>query len=198
MGLSNAVGLFSHPSKAWVSIATEKTGIVGLVSYLLVMAAIPTLCGYVGVTATGWDIGGHVSKLTADSAIQLSVLTYLAIITAVVVLGRVVHWMASTYGSSPSMTQSVMMISYAATPLFLSGVTLIKPHLWTNVLALTAGISYATYLLFIGVPKVMNISQERGILFASSVLTIGLVVLVAILAVTVVLWGLGVGPVYTS
>lgn len=198
MGLSNAVGLFSHPSKAWGSIAAEKSGIAGLVCYLVVMAAIPTLCGYVGVTANGWNIGGQVSKLTTDSALQLSILTYLAIITAVVVLGRVAHWMASTYGSSPSMTQSVMMICYAATPLFLSGFTLIKPNLWTNVLALTAGISYATYLLFIGVPKVMNISQERGILFASSVLTIGLVVLVAILAVTVVLWGLGVGPVYTS
>jgi hypothetical protein len=198
MGLSNAVGLFSNPGKAWASIATERSGVAQLAVYLMVMAAIPTVCGYVGVTINGWNIAGQLSKLTTDSAIQLSVLAYLAIVMAVVVLGRVVHWMASTYGSSPSIAQSTMMIAYAATPLFLSGFTLIKPHLWTNVLALTAGVSYATYLLYTGVPKVMNISQERGILFASSVLTIGLVILVAMLATTVVFWGFGVGPVYTS
>jgi hypothetical protein len=198
MGLINAVGLFTNPNKAWASITAKKTSVMGVVVYLLVVAAIPIVCGYVGVAINGWNIAGQVNKLTLESAQQLSVLAYIAVIIAIVVLGRVVHWMAGTYGSSPSMIQSTMMIAYAATPLFLSGLTLIKPNLWVNVLALTAGISYATYLLYSGVPTVMNISQERGILFASSVLTIGLVVLMAILAATVVLWGFGLGPVYTS
>jgi hypothetical protein len=35
-------------------------------------------------------------------------------------------------------------------------------------------------------------------MFSSSVLAVGLVVLVAMIASSVILWGLGVGPVYTS
>jgi hypothetical protein len=35
-------------------------------------------------------------------------------------------------------------------------------------------------------------------MFSSSVLAVGLVVLVAMMACSVILWGVGVGPVYTS
>ncbi len=35
-------------------------------------------------------------------------------------------------------------------------------------------------------------------MFSSSVLAVGLVVLVAMIASSVILWGFGVGPVYTS
>lgn len=198
MGLINAVGLFTSPSKAWASIAGERNGMGQLVAYVLVMAAIPSVCGYVGVVVNGWSVTGQQSKLTADSALQLSILTAIAIVAAVFVLGAFVSWMSKTYGCDATMPQSAMMIAYAATPLFLSGLTLIKPNLLLNVLALTVGISYATYLLYTGLPKVMNISQERGILFASSILTVALVVLVAILAATVILWSFGLGPVYTS
>jgi hypothetical protein len=44
----------------------------------------------------------------------------------------------------------------------------------------------------------MNSPQDEGFLFSSSVLAVGLVVLVAIMAFTVIVWGLGVGPVYTN
>ena len=47
-------------------------------------------------------------------------------------------------------------------------------------------------------PTFMNIPQDEGFLFSSSVLAVGLVVLVAIMAFTVIVWGLGVGPVYTN
>lgn len=198
MGLMNAVKLFTSPSKAWASIAHEQISMGQLIVYVLVMAAIPSVCGYVGVVINGWSVTDQVSKLTADSALQLSMLTAVAVVVAVFVLGAFVSWMAKTYGCTASMTQSAMMIAYAATPLFLSGLTLINPNLWLNVLALTVGISYATYLLYTGLPKVMNISQERGILFASSILTVALVVLVAILAATVILWSFGLGPVYTN
>jgi hypothetical protein len=44
----------------------------------------------------------------------------------------------------------------------------------------------------------MNIPSDEGFLFSSSVLAVGLVVLVAIMAFTVIVWGLGVGPIYTN
>jgi len=44
----------------------------------------------------------------------------------------------------------------------------------------------------------MEIPEERGFLFASAVLAVGLVALVAVLAITAILWGSGFGPVFTS
>ena len=62
----------------------------------------------------------------------------------------------------------------------------------------TAAICYTVYLLYVGLPTFMSIDPDEGFLFSSSVLAVGLVVLVAIMAFTVIVWGLGVGPIYTS
>jgi hypothetical protein len=43
----------------------------------------------------------------------------------------------------------------------------------------------------------MDISKERGFLFSSAVITFGLVALVAMLANTVMLWGMGFAPEFT-
>jgi hypothetical protein len=42
----------------------------------------------------------------------------------------------------------------------------------------------------------MDIPSDEGFLFSSSVLAVGLVVLVAMMATSVIFWGFGVGPVY--
>ena len=60
----------------------------------------------------------------------------------------------------------------------------------------TAAICYTAYLLYVGLPTFMNIPSDEGFLFSSSVLAVGLVVLVAIIALSVIMWGMGVGPVY--
>ena len=44
----------------------------------------------------------------------------------------------------------------------------------------------------------MGVPKERGFLFASAVLAVGLVMLVGVLAATVILWGAGIGPVFAS
>ncbi len=62
----------------------------------------------------------------------------------------------------------------------------------------TAAVCYTVYLLYVGLPTFMNIASEEGFMFSSSVLSVGLVVLVAIMAFTVVLWGIGIGPEYTN
>ncbi|MNE32752.1 Inner membrane protein YohC [compost metagenome] len=62
----------------------------------------------------------------------------------------------------------------------------------------TLAVCYTAYLLYVGIPAFMNIPKDEGFMFSSSVLAVGLVVLVAMMAISVVLWGFGVGPVYTS
>lgn len=60
----------------------------------------------------------------------------------------------------------------------------------------TAAIAYTTYLLYQGIPIFMDIPTEEGFLFSSSILAVGLVVLVGMIATAVIFWGLGIGPIY--
>ena len=52
-------------------------------------------------------------------------------------------------------------------------------------------LAYTIYLLYIGVPIVMRVPKEQGYLFSSSILTVGMVMLVGLMAVTIVLWSSG-------
>ena len=59
-------------------------------------------------------------------------------------------------------------------------------------------LAYTVYLLYTGVPVMMGVNQERGFLFASAVLAVGLVMLVAVLGVMAMLWSMGIGPEVTT
>jgi hypothetical protein len=95
------------------------------------------------------------------------------------------------------LAQCVTLAAFTAVPLLLLGVLQAYPVLLINFLVGLVALAYTVYLLYSGVPVMMGISKERGFLFSSAVLTFGLVSLVAMLAITVILWGFGVDPEYT-
>lgn len=196
--IQNVVGLLTNPDKAWRSIkAGEMTlGPIYLV-HVLVLAAIPAVSAYIGTTQVGWTIGTlEPVKLTQASALQMTALTWLAMLAGVAVMGAFIHWMSRTYDANPTITECVIFAAYTATPLFIAGLAALYPDLWLAMIAGTIAICYTTYLLYQGIPIFMGIPEEEGFLFASSILAVGLVVLVGMMATAVIFWGLGIGPVY--
>ena len=193
-------GLFTHPDEEWQEIRGEEESISHMyLTHVLLLAAIPAVCAYLGTTKVGWSIGnGAPVMLTEASALQMTVMTYLAMLAGVAVMGAFIHWMARTYDSNPNFTQCVVFAAYTATPLFIGGLAALYPHLWLAMVIGTAAICYTVYLLYVGIPTFMGIPEDEGFMFSSSVLAVGLVVLVAMIAASVILWGFGVGPVYTS
>lgn len=196
MILDHVWGLLSNPRREWETIRDEPCSIGKCyVSHTIILAALPPICAFFGATQVGWSSGiSPTVKLTAGSALQIAIAFYLAMLIGVYLMGRTMHWMATTYGSKPELERCVMLAAYTATPLFLAGVIALYPLLWLNMLVGLAALAYTIYLLYTGVPIVMRISNEQGFLFSSAVLTVGMVVLVGMLAVTVLLWGLGIGP----
>lgn len=200
MVLNHVWGLLAHPRDEWKSIKAERCTIGKcFCSHVLLLAALPAISGYIGTTQVGWSFGsGDVHRLTPQSALQIAILTYLVMLVAVFSLGKAVHWMGLTYGSKQTLPASIALAAYAATPLWLVGLFFLWPVLWFNMLVGLPALAYTVYLLYTGVPVMMGVNQERGFLFASAVLAVGLVMLVAVLAATAILWGMGIGPVVTT
>jgi hypothetical protein len=200
MVLNHVWGLFSHPAREWEAIRDESCSVpTCYVRHVLILALLPAVCGFIGTTQVGWTIGaGDPVKLTMDSALLIAVLFYGAMVVGVYIMGRMIHWMAQNFGASTDLSRCVVLAAYIATPLFLVGVTALYPVLWFNMLAGLVAVGYTVYLMYSGIPVVMQVSREQGFLFASSVLTVGLVMLVGLLAVTALLWGFGLGPAFTG
>jgi hypothetical protein len=199
MVLSHVMGLLTQPKQEWRNIRDEKCTIQTLVkSHLGILAAIPPVAGFIGTTMVGWQIGsGERTHLTVGSALLIAIIAYFAIIACIMILGRTIHWMAKTYGSNPDEGHALALAAYTVSPLLLMGVVGLYPSLWLFMLVGLSAIAYSVYLLYTGVPVVMDIPQEQGFVFSSAILTVGLVMLMGLMVTTVLFWGFGFGPTFT-
>lgn len=200
MSLANTFGLLTNPDQAWEAIRRESESVTRLYTgHVLLLALIPALAGFFGTSQIGWQIGdGQVTRLSVGSALSLSVLFYAAMLAGIFILGKFIDFFAATYDAVDRTPRGVTMAAYTATPIFLIGVIAVYPNIWVNMLAGLVAIAYAVYLLYEGLPILMKIPEDRGFMFATAVLTVGLIMFVALLAISVVIWSMGVGPIYVT
>ena len=155
------------------------------------------LCRPTSARPVGWSIGGgEPVKLTQASCMQLAILSYFAMLAGVAVMGGFIHWMARTYDANPTLTQCIVFAAYTATPLFIGGLAGLYPHLWLGMLVGTRRSATRPTCSTLACRSSCEHPEDEGFMFSSSVLAVGLVVLVAIIALSVITWGMGIGPVY--
>ncbi len=197
--LSHALGLIIHPKQEWHKISQQPNHISSLLfGYVFILALIGPVAGYYGTTTSGWQIGqGEVIKLTPNSALIIAMLYYIVVVSAVIGLGLMVRWMCKTYGGNTTLNRCIALSAYVSTPIFLVGIVELYPVLWVNLLIGLVALAQAVYLLYSGVPILMDISEDKGFLMSSALLALGMVALVAMLAITALLWGFGYEPHYT-
>ncbi|MCB1757377.1 MAG: DUF1282 family protein [Gammaproteobacteria bacterium] len=201
MVLTHVFGLFTNPKREFETIRDEECTVKDCyMSHVFILAAIPAIAGFIGATQIGWKPGLSsmtAAKLTMGSAFLMCLAAYFAALVGIYIIGRSVYWMAETYGiENPNQSRCIALVAYVATPMLLAGVLGFFPSLWLYMLGLLAAIAYSTYLLYTGLPVVLNLPGDRGFLFSSAVLTVVLVVFVGILIATAILWGFGLGPVF--
>lgn len=198
--ISHVAGLFTHPQQEWQEIRDTEESVSHLYfSHVLLLALIPPVSMFIGTTKVGWIIGnGAPVMLTESSAMIMSVLMYLALLTGVGVIGAFIEWMSRTYDSAPGLGRCIVFAAYTATPLFIAGLCALYPNVILIMLVGIGAVFYTVYLLYSGIPIFMKIPEDEGFVYASSILTIGLVMFVALMAITVLIWSFGFGPAYTG
>jgi len=201
MAHSRFWGLLTNPDNEWANLRHNPPSLTYLYfARVIWLAALPALFTYLGTTMNGWSLPGstQVVRLTPESALWMAAMAWLVMVVAVAVMSGFVHWLSSNFNSDPTLTECTAFTCYTAYPLFLAGIAGWYPSLWSTMLAGTVAISATAWLLYRGLAIFMGIPKEQGFIYASSILCIGLVVLVGIIATTVLFWGMGVGPEYLS
>jgi len=197
MILNHIWGLYTHPKDEWQTIKKRHESLLYSLIHILVVALIPAICSYYAAAHIGWTIGvGDPIKISQSSALMLAIAIYITLVVGVFTLAYLIQWMAKTFDSKPNFTQSLELSAYTATPILMVGIAALFPVLWFVTLAGLVAVSYSIYLLYSGVPIMMNIPEEKGFIYSSSVVTCGLVLLVAIMALGTILWTIGFAPQY--
>jgi hypothetical protein len=200
MVLLKVLPVLFRPRAGWTSIKSANYGAAqAFFGHTVLMALIPPVCGYIGTTRTGWNVGfERTVRMTTESALQISMVYYLALLVTTVSVAWAAHWMSRTYGAQASFSSALVLASVTATPLFLVGFVQLTPELWLNLLVGLPALAWTVMLFYSGVPTMLEVSEERGFLLACAVMAFGLVALVAMLAMSVILWSYGFAPAFAS
>ena len=198
MYFGHIAGILKDPKNEWALIEEEHySAKTVFLTQISILAAIPAIALYIGVTQVGWSVAGQEPvRLTSASALGSAVLFYFAMWGAVAFIAACMHWMEKTYGGEVSLDECLVLTTVTATPLFLSGISFLLPILWLNVAVAGVALVYSVYLLYSGTSMVMKIDEDRAFMFASSVLTVALCTLVGMLAASVIAWSHFVPLVY--
>jgi len=163
--------------------------------YLVWLAVIPPVFAYIGASIFGWRLGAEQPLyLDGGDLIVISIIYFFVLIFGFVSTAIVSQWMASTYGARYSLGIHFALVTIVAAPLAVGSVIHLFPHVFFNVIAFIPILMWSMYLLYRGLPVVLKISPERGMLMASALIGYLLVAAVSLLGLTVALWGSGIGP----
>jgi len=197
--MKNRFNILYNPVATWENIKKKKFTITQVyLRVLLVMALLPPFFAFIGAVYSGWRIGNEDPvKLTWDSALSISIAAYIAILVGAYVFSRLIYWMAKTYGSKANLSDCFALVVYSCIPLFLVSVFSAYPLLWLDLLLTLVAIAFSVRLLFLGTPIMMDIDEEKAFFFSNSIITVGLVLVVGGLAISVLFWANGVGPIFT-
>lgn len=199
--IQHAYGLLVRPSAQWRTIANlPDSSFRNLMLFPCLFAILPAVAWFYGTSRVGWTVGdsGDAIKLTVESARQITILFYIAMLGSVAVIGYFIHWMSETYGAASTLTKGIVIVGLTSTPLFLAGLVGFYPLLWIDLLIGVFAVSWSVYLLYLGIPIVMNIPEERGFLFSSAVVGVALVILICMMVGSVILWEYGAAPAFTD
>src|SRR6185369_12981123 len=149
-----------RPKETWPRIAAEAATPASIYgSYLVFLAAIPAICGFIGWTLIGGGMMGMSYRISIGAGLVQLVVGYLLSLGLVWVLALIVNALAPTFGGTKDMVAALKVVAYGSTAGFVGGVFSLLPLLgWVGLLASF----YSIYLIYTGLPVLMRCPPEKA------------------------------------
>ena len=170
------------PKETWPQIAAEPATPATIYgSYLVFLAAIPAICGFIGWTLIGAGMMGVSFRLPITTGLAQLVVGYLLSLGIVWVLALIVNALAPTFGGSKNFVAALKVIAYGSTAGFVGGVFSLLPALgWLGLLAAL----YSIYLIYTGLPVLMRCPSARAGAYTAVVVVCSLVAMIVLASIS--------------
>jgi hypothetical protein len=173
--LARIKNIMLEPRAEWPLIAAEQGGVLRLLGYVAVLAAIPAIAGFIGSTF----VGSSVSIGTFHDPIWLgvfkAVLSYLFSFAIVCLTALAIDLMAPFFGAQRHFINALKLAVYSFTPVWLIGIVLLFPSLRLFTLL---GL-YALRLLWTGVHPLMGTPRDKVLLYSVAIAVVAFVIVFA-------------------
>ena len=152
------INILTKPKQEWPVISAEATDVATLYKeYIAPLAAIPAICGFLGMTIIGVTI-----RTSMGSGLTSLIMRYLLSLVGVYLAAFIIDKLAPNFQSTPGIVHALKMVAYASTASWVAGVLLVFPVL--RPLAILAGL-YGIYLFYLGLLVVMKTPPDKVIAY---------------------------------
>jgi hypothetical protein len=162
-----ALAVLTGPNTIWNTLKGESASIKEIyLNYLVVMAAIPAICGFLGSVFLG---------LPFFSSLIAHIVMYPLLLASVYVCAMVFEKLASTFEGTASRLDTFKLAAYSTTPAYVAGFFSLVPNTLFGLLGALVSL-YSLYLLYLGVPVMTTVPQQKRLMyFGASLATLFLV-----------------------
>jgi hypothetical protein len=191
--VERAKNILLKPAETWDVIAYEPATEKGLFTgYAIYLAAIPPLASLIGGQVFGHSFFGVTYRAPFLGAVAGAILQYVLSLIGIFVFALIIEALAPTFGAHKNRLQALKVATYAYTAAWVAGIFSLIPSL--GILSILGGI-YSLYLLYLGLPRVMNAPQSKALGYTALCVVVGIVLSIVIGAVV---GALGLGAISTS
>lgn len=164
-----------RPKLEWPKIAAEDTPLSALYTgYILWLAALPPLFGFVKSSMLGYGALGETLRIDPVHGATQMVLTYGVGVGVAYLTALIVNTLASGFGGGADPRRATQLAAYALTAHWMAGVGAVLPFASLPVLLL--GWAYTGYLLYLGLPHLLRCPEEKSGAYAVTVTFLALVI----------------------
>ena len=166
--LERVQAILLRPGSAWTDIAAENHSIAHIYkSYLIFLAAIPAIAGFIGFSLVGVGAFGISVRVPLVQGLVSAVVSYVLSLVMAMVVAWVASWLAPRFGGQAQLPRAFQLIAYGATAGWLGGIFSAIPSL--AMLGALAGL-YSIYLIYRGVPVLMQVPQAKSVGYTAALI----------------------------
>ncbi|WP_428629342.1 Yip1 family protein [Sphingopyxis sp.] len=179
--IQRAKDIILKPKETWSGIAAEPATTQSIyVPYVLLLAAIGPLAGFIGGQVFGITVFGVTYHPPLVGALVSAIVSYGLGLATVFVLALVIDGLAPNFGGQKDQVQALKVAAYSATAGWVGGVFQLIPAL--SLIGVLFGL-YGLYLLYLGLPVLMKSPQDKAFGYTAVVVVVAIVLFLIVGAV---------------
>ena len=180
--VERAKAITLNPAATWPVIDAEKHDAKSLfVPYMLILAAIPAVASFIGLSLVGMGGFGFNFRIPISSGIAMMITTYALTLAMTFGMGWLASALAPTFGGQSNLVQGLKLAVFGGTPMLLAGVFNVLPAL--SILGILVAF-YALYVMYLGLPVLMKNPKEKTIVYMVVLILASIIAGVVLSAVT--------------
>ena len=177
------------PRTEWPMIDAEPATVASIYKeWLVIMAAIPAVCGFIGMSVVGVGMFGYGYKTPIIGGLVTMIFGYVLSLLMAWVMALVVDALAPSFGATKNPVGALKVMAYGATAVYVAGVFKLIPML--GMLGILAA-CYSVYLMYLGLQSVMKCPEDKAAGYTAVVVVIFIVASMIVGTVSAMFVGFG-------